>query len=121
MTPEDLEEEDEGWVGLARVEALSPLSPTSEQAECGLVRAAGGCHWAHGIFKLQFAVNRIIVHSPQAPPWDFPGKRTGVCCHFLLQGVFLTQESNLRLLHWQADSLPLSHQRSPDRISWLPK
>ena len=68
MTPEDLEEEDEGWVGLARVEALSPLSPTSEQAECGLVRAAGGCHWAHGIFKLQFAVNRIIVHSPQAPP-----------------------------------------------------
>ena len=67
MTPEDLEEEDEGWVGLARVEALSSLSPTSEQAECGLVRAAGGCHWAHGIYKLQFAVNRIIVHSPQAP------------------------------------------------------
>ena len=31
-------------------------------------------------------------------------------CHFLLQGIFLTQGSNpplLRLLHWQADSLPL--------------
>ena len=30
-------------------------------------------------------------------------------CHFLLQGIFLTQGSNLRLLHWQAGSLPLSH------------
>ena len=26
----------------------------------------------------------------------------------LLQGIFLTQESNLCLLHWQADCLPLS-------------
>ena len=31
-------------------------------------------------------------------------------CHFLLQGIFPTQGSNLRLLcllHWQAASLPL--------------
>ena len=27
-------------------------------------------------------------------PWDFPGKNTGICCHFLLQGFFLTQGSN---------------------------
>ena len=36
-------------------------------------------------------------------------------CHFLLQGIFLTQGSNshlLCLLHWQADSLPLSHLES---------
>ena len=26
--------------------------------------------------------------------WDFPGKNTGVGCHFLLQGIFLTQGSN---------------------------
>ena len=32
-------------------------------------------------------------------PWDFPGKETGVCCLFLLQGIFLTQESNPGLLH----------------------
>ena len=32
-------------------------------------------------------------------PWDFPGKNTGVGCHFLLQGVFLTQELNLHILH----------------------
>ena len=46
-------------------------------------------------------------------PWDFPGKNSGVGCHFLLQGFFLTQGSNLRLLHWRADSLLLSHEGSP--------
>ena len=43
-------------------------------------------------------------------PWNFPGKSTGVGCHFLLQGIFLSQASNLCLLHllyWQAGSLPL--------------
>ena len=30
---------------------------------------------------------------------DFPGKSTGVGCHFLLQGIFLTQGSNPGLLH----------------------
>ena len=37
-------------------------------------------------------------------PWDFPGKNTGVGCHFLLQGIFPTQGLNLcllHLLHWQ--------------------
>ena len=40
-------------------------------------------------------------------PWDSSGKNTGVDCHFLLQGIFPTQGSNLsllHLLHWQADS-----------------
>ena len=32
-------------------------------------------------------------------PQDFPGKNTGVGCHFLLQEVFLTQGLNLGLLH----------------------
>ena len=27
-------------------------------------------------------------------PWDSPGKTTGVGCHALLQGIFLTQGSN---------------------------
>ena len=40
---------------------------------------------------------------------DFPGKKTGVGCRFLLQGLFLDEEPNPQLLHWQADSLPLSH------------
>ena len=33
-------------------------------------------------------------------------------CHFVLQGIFPNQGSNLCLLHWQADSLSLSHQGS---------
>ena len=44
---------------------------------------------------------------------DFPGKNTGVGCHFLLQGVFLTQGSNSCLLHQQEASLLLSHLGIP--------
>ena len=33
--------------------------------------------------------------------WDFPGKHTGVGCHFFLQGSNLTQGSNQSLLHRQ--------------------
>ena len=43
-------------------------------------------------------------------PWDSSGKNTGMSCHFFLQGIFPTQGSNPRLLHWQADSLPLRNQ-----------
>ena len=35
---------------------------------------------------------------------DNPGKNTGVGCHFLLQGIFLTQGSNPHVLHWQVGS-----------------
>ena len=45
-------------------------------------------------------------------PWNSPGKNTGVGCHSLPQGIFLTQGSNPRLFclwHWQAGSLPLAH------------
>ena len=48
--------------------------------------------------------------------WNFPGKNMGAGCHFLLQGIFPSQGLNLRLLHllhWQVDSLPLSHLGSP--------
>ena len=45
-------------------------------------------------------------------PWDFPGKNTGVSCHFLLQGMFPTQGSNPGLLHCRQMLYPLSHQGS---------
>ena len=32
-------------------------------------------------------------------PCNFLGKKTGASCHFLLQGIFPTQRSNLHLLH----------------------
>ena len=43
---------------------------------------------------------------------DSPGK-TGVGCHFLLQGIFPTQGSNPGLLRWQADSLLSEPPRKP--------
>ena len=57
-----------------------------------------------------------------AIPWtvacqaDFPGKNIAVGGHFLLQGIFLGQGSNLHLLHCQADSFPLSDPRSPVNV-----
>ena len=64
--------------------------------------------------------NFLLPHGLQPArllcPWNFLGKNTGVGCHCLLQGIFPTQGLNphlLHLLHWQADSLPLSHQGSP--------
>ena len=41
--------------------------------------------------------------------WDFPGKNTGVGCHFLLQGIFSTQGLNACLLHCRQIFLPLSY------------
>ena len=45
-------------------------------------------------------------------PWNSPGMNTGVGCHFVLQGIFLTQGPKPYLLYWQADSSPLSHLES---------
>ena len=52
-------------------------------------------------------------YSLPGGPSNSPGKNTGVGRHFLLQGIFLMQGSNLHLLHWQADSLPRGHMGSP--------
>ena len=49
-------------------------------------------------------------------PWDSPGKNTGGGCHFLLQGMFLTQGLNSCLLlgrqilyHWTTGEAPIYH------------
>ena len=44
-------------------------------------------------------------------PWDSPGKNTGVGCHFLLQGIFLTQGLNPGLPHGRLMLYPLSHHK----------
>ena len=46
-------------------------------------------------------------------PRGSPGKNTGVGCHDFLLGIFLTQESNLRLLHCRQILYPLNHLGSP--------
>ena len=74
------------------------------------------------ISKLNLSVvsDSVRPRGPQSTRllclWDSSGKNIGVGCHVLLQGIFLTQGLNrclLHLLHWQADSLPVSHLRSP--------
>ena len=44
--------------------------------------------------------------------WDFPGKNTGMGCHFLLQEIFLTQGLNPGLTHGRQTLYLLSHQGS---------
>ena len=46
--------------------------------------------WPHGTW-----LARLLY------PQDFPGKNTRVGCHFLLQGIFLTQGSNLSSMHFR--------------------
>ena len=46
-------------------------------------------------------------------PWGFLGKNTGVGCHPLLHGIFLSQGSNSCLLHRQEGSLPLAPPGKP--------
>ena len=38
-----------------------------------------------------------LCSLPGSPPTGFPGKKTGVGCHFFLQGIFPTQGSNPHL------------------------
>ena len=82
------------------------------QQRWGLHRKAGRacvCMLSCSVMSNSLWLNGLRPSRPLCP-WTFPGN-TGVDCHFLLQGVFLTQGSNLHLsslLHWQADSLPLS-------------
>ena len=53
---------------------------------------------------------------------DSPGKNTGVGCHFLLQGISLTQGSNLRLrclLHCRRILYLLSHgEAAGQTLGW---
>ena len=65
------------------------------------------------LFSPRVAAGSLPPHGMQPArllcPWGSPGKSTGVGCRFLLQGIFLTQGSNLhllRLLHWQVGSEP---------------
>ena len=51
------------------------------------------------IKSCQTLCNPMDCRPPGSCPWDFPGKNTVMGCHFLLQGIFLTQASKAHLLH----------------------
>ena len=50
---------------------------------------------------------------------DSPGKKTGVGCHALFQGIFPTQRSNPGLSHCRWILYLLSHKRSPRIQEWV--
>ena len=65
---------------------------------------------------VQLFVTAWTVAARLLYPWDFPGKDTGVGCHFLLQGISPTPGSNphlLQLLQWRAAALPVCHLGRP--------
>ena len=61
---------------------------------------------------LLFATPWTVACTRLLRPWDFLGKSTGVCCHFLLQGIFPTQGLNPGLPHCRQTLYRLSHRGS---------
>ena len=49
-------------------------------------------------------------------PWDFLGKNTEVGCHFLLQGIFLTQKLKPGLLHCRQILYQLSYKGTREAL-----
>ena len=67
------------------------------------------------VFKscLTLVTPLTVVCQNALCPWGFPGKNTGVGCHFLLQGIFPTQESNLGLVNCRRILYRMSYRGSP--------
>ena len=59
----------------------------------------------------------LFVPMDSSPPWNSPGKNTGVSRHSLLQGIFPIQESNLGLPNCRQILYHLSHHRSKNSCS----
>ena len=61
--------------------------------------------------RVRLFVTHVLYWARLLCPWDSLGKNTGGGCHFLLQGICLTQGSNLGLPHYTL--YHLSHQGIP--------
>ena len=103
----------------------------TEPASCGVESVLVCCLWwwgveatkvsnARGQGKLESVSCSVVSDTLQRHgsgrllyPWDSPGKNTGVGCHSLLQGIFLTEGSNPGLLHCRRIFNLMSHQGSP--------
>ena len=75
-------------------------------------------------FSLFESESRSVVSNSLQPqelysPWNSPGQNTGVGSLSLLQGFFLTQESNPGLLHCRRILYQLSHKGSSRILKWV--
>ena len=73
------------------------------------------CVCMHMFSHVQLFVTPCTVALPGSSVHEiFPGKNTGMGCHFLLLGTFAAQGLNPHLRHRWADSSPLHHLGSPE-------
>ena len=79
---------------------LRPHKPQGTTGTCGGERC-----WVRFVCVRSAALSYLTLwqlHGVQPArllcPWESLGKNTGVGCHFLLQGIFLIQGSNLHLI-----------------------
>ena len=63
--------------------------------------------------------NLMDCSPPGSCPWDSPGKNTGVGCHALLQGIFLTWGLNPGLPHCRQILYHLEPPGKPVRTAIL--
>ena len=94
------------WIKITKLEVTTAWRIFVSSCMCGCV------------LRLSIVYNYLWPHWPTRLlcPWDFPGKHTGLGCHFLLQAIFHTWGSNPHLpcvLHCRIIFLPLSHLGSP--------
>ena len=80
------------WAAALKGNVISPQNSLTKQVQLF-------SHWVvvHSLRLHGLSPTRLFC------PWDSLGKNTGVGCHLLLHGIFLTQGSNLHLLcllHW---------------------
>ena len=135
------------WQSLNKIESAIMTKTVNDKITSELkwltMKTLLSSKWCKKYFPLRFSTSKysdyaiksfpVVVQSPSRvwllqpnrlqpaglrSPWDFPGKNTGVGCHFLLQGIFPTQWLNPSLLlgrwilyHWtiwEALRLPMA-------------
>ena len=109
-----------GGVALTHITYFPGCRQNPEQLE--VLSFMPRCH----VCVLSCEVSSLWPHGLQPTrllcPWDSLRMNTGVGGHALLQEIFSTQGLNLlRLLHWQAGSLPLAPPGKPTTSSTLNK
>ena len=74
-------------------------NPDKQLVSLSLGHVASLPAWFSGVAPLVVVPLLVCMHACSLLcPWDSLGKTTGAGCHALLQGIFPTQGSNLRLM-----------------------
>ena len=95
-------------ITLAKWPPLKSLQATN--AGEGVEKREPSCTAVHACSVMSFSLRPQGVQPARLLcPRDSPGQNTRAGCHLLLQGIFLTQELSLHVLHWQVDASACAH------------